>query len=133
MAKSQATIDQAIWIEQARKLLGPSPVRLHHVPGWFSKAIRKAYGRSRPTTPAGEAMQGLLRHHWTERWLDHWGSTRHCAQVAFVAEPYGITEQEVALIATIASDLGCDWRLCSNSWWYPGSTLRILFYPKAAS
>jgi hypothetical protein len=101
-------------IEQARALLGPSKVRLHHVPRWFAK--------SRIISESGI---------WQGSWLDHFGSTTLAdGRAAFVSEPYHVTAAELAECQEIAARVGCDFWVSANSWWYPGVTIRLVFAKK---
>jgi hypothetical protein len=58
--------------------------------------------------------------------LDHWGTTEDNGREEFVTEPYGLNFE---LAAAFAEMLGLEWRYSANSWWYPGHTFRVSFFP----
>ena len=59
-----------------------------------------------------------------------WRSTTYMGGVAFVSEPYErqITPDTLARLDAFTEKLGIEWHISANSWWYPGWTIRILFY-----
>lgn len=118
---------QQEFIEEARELLRPSPVCQGHVPNWFRVALMKAFpGKMRWQSTVGENVLWAVAGNGAE-WLDHWGSTKFADKVMFVSEPYHFTEVDANHVAAIAKAIGCDWYVDSNSWWYPGHTIRIAF------
>lgn len=121
-------------IEAARELLAPSEVRHHHVPNWFRLALLKAYGTGDGWTNGPHVLQHAVSESSPDgerypSWLDHWGSTKIGEALCFVAEPYNVNERTLRHVASIAARIGCRWWLSPNSWWYPGSTIRIVFAP----
>lgn len=118
-------------IAEARTVLQPSRVRLHHVPDWFRRRLLKAFeGRQRwghRATDGWSVLQNAINQLPSDRWADHCGSTTIHKRPAFVAEPYGVSESDLASIAELARRSGCEWFISSNSWWYPGATIRIAF------
>lgn len=62
-------------------------------------------------------------------WLDHWGSINTEYGTYFVSEPYGFTPSWAPSINRLCEFLGARWQVESNSWHYPGHTVRILIYP----
>jgi hypothetical protein len=126
---------QAIHIAQSRQLLNPSPVRHGHVPNWLRLRILKRIGCHDRDT-AGAAVLGVAvsgHNYILDYWLDHWGSTNHRGRTAFVTEPYNGTPDVLEAAARFAERLGIKWHVCANSWWYPGWTVRILFYEPEAN
>jgi hypothetical protein len=108
-------------------VLKPSPVRSNHLPPWFKTALAKAYPVEFKACYRDHAML-LDRVARGEGWLDHCGSTRlHNGSIAFVSEPYGLTPGALAAVEALAERLGCRWHVSANSWWFPASTLRIVF------
>lgn len=108
LAKSRA---QQAHIDQARVLLKPLPVRLHHCPRWFRRA-------------------GVLgpRRSYSAQWLDHWGSVKLAdGRVAFVSEPYNVSAEDLAECEAIAAKIGALFTVDPNSWWFPGQTIRLVF------
>ena len=115
-------------IRQAREILRPTPVRLHHAPGWFSRVVQRAYGRGCQGATLLEQIARLTDHAADSRWLDHWGSTKlPDGRVAFASEPYDLSPSAVTMLARFAEDIGCEFWVSPNSWWYPGATIRLLF------
>ena len=114
-------------IQARRRVMKPSEVDLHHVPNWFRRRLLKAYGCSDRDT-AGWAVLCHARdaNDWT--WLDHHGSTKWDGQPAFVSEPYGVTAKELQQVADMCERCGLFYRVSANSYWYPGSTIRILIF-----
>jgi hypothetical protein len=126
-------------IEDSRLLLKPCEVKLHSTPPWLNKRLRD-YRRSRKLDTVPISM--LLT--WTiqdighqERWLDHWGTSvrgpfaccNNTAKLNFVSEPYGFsrnTAKELDLFCDVLG--GLDWHVSSNTFWYPGATVRITIH-----
>ena len=120
-----------ILIQRARELLKPSPVRLHHVPGWLTKRIKQRLGRLPGCHYADDRLREVASMAagsvMCDSWLDHWGSTTHRGRKAFVTEPYA-DRSHIEAALRFADLLGLQVEFAANSWWYPGSTLRIAFY-----
>jgi hypothetical protein len=101
---------------------------------WLKKRIRLAIKSRRIETAYSDADSVLLNCNLTKRWLDHWGTSntpRH--KQTFVAEPYDVTASTVASVDQFAEILGLDWCLRANSYWFPGNTFRIEFWPREES
>lgn len=132
MTKSQAEIRQRQHIEAARELLKPSPVRHHHVPDWLRRRCLKRFG----TGGNGDTSGWHVIHHAVEQvvdgrsrhWLDHFGSTTIGDRRAFAIEPYNLTRPCLADVFRLGDELGLDVEIDANSWWYPGRTIRVLFF-----
>lgn len=113
-------------IEKARLILKPSPVRLHHMPRWFIAGVRRSHGRLLYNSAITTLENGPYCR--TTHWLDHWGSTDYHGKQCFVSEPYNLSAEAIKAISDFCRDAGFCWEILSNSWWYPGSTLRLLIY-----
>lgn len=134
--ENDTTRQQELRIKAARELLEPTPVRLHHFPLWMKQAMnRVAKARGFTFTrdsimPLGrfeELLHSLMApeiRHKNAR-LDHWGSSRTANEESFVSEPYGMTVEAFAAWELFAELAGLKCCLSPNSYWYPGSTMRI--------
>jgi hypothetical protein len=130
---NESAKQQAINIETARKLLSPTPVRLHHVPKWFAvqaRQLARKIGCRLPYEWTDDSIHALARRFATceETWMDHYGSTTIHGRMAFVAEPYPVSAETIGKIAELARQLGLECFVSANSWWYPGWTIRIGFW-----
>jgi hypothetical protein len=121
---------QRKWIEQVRRLLEPTPVKLNKVPGWFRLALLRGYGCHKYESTSGYILLPQIASNQSWGWLDHWGSTDYYGRSAFVSEPYGLGEDDLTAIADMCwrCDLRCE--ISSNSWRYPGATVRVLIFQK---
>ena len=127
---SMADVQQEI-IDRARDLLQPSAVKTGRIPPWLRWKLRAAKREGR-IDPAGESDTWLLQAAVVAAgggglWMDHWGRTDWNFKDVFVTEPYHFEEEPVRRFAEL---LDLDYRVSANSWHYPGSTFRILFFPK---
>lgn len=122
------------WIANARTATGAREVRLNKIPLWARRSIQRAYRAE--GTRAGHLLDVALLG--DDRWrhlFDHWGtshipSSNGVDTQTFCTEPYaGRWHIETAL--RFADWIGCDVRIGGASWWYPGSTVRIEFLPRA--
>ena len=126
---SEAASKQEEFIQAARKLLKPGAIKLWGAPVWFKKAYRKSFGGCK-RTEYGDVVTRLANNHGFA-WLDHFGeSVWYSGEKIFVSEPYQITNKDHSQISELARELDCEYRISSNSWWYPGHTIRIEFYEK---
>jgi len=127
-----AELQQQRLIHAARKLLWPSPVRLHHVPQWLVRRIRERVGKPQRLHPGGPDYLHYAVSATGGRdgayWLDHWGSTTTPAgRPAFVSEPY-LRPAMVQRAEAFAKMLGLEFVMSANSEWYPGNTIRLMFW-----
>lgn len=123
---------QRQFIDDARKLLNPSPVRTSHVPTWLKKKIRAAVKAKQVAARYSDPEMVLLNDlTWENRWLDHYGTTtwRDFKDV-FVSEPYSVDGKTLSQIEQFAERLGLECQVDANSWHFPGWTIRILLWPK---
>ena len=97
-------------IEAARELLKPTPVEI----GKLTRAVRKRFGYLVPGYD----------------WLDHWGVTNYYGERCFVSEPYNLRSNSLAEAEQFAQEIDCELVVLSNSWWFPGATIRLLFRAK---
>lgn len=106
-------------IEALRKLYGPTPVRISHVPGWFKQKMRlwlRLHDKVK-----GPICFVIEEFRIATGWnVDHYGSSGD----AFVNEPYGEARE---MNAKIAEMLNCDFVESDNSYWFPGYTKRYEF------
>jgi hypothetical protein len=125
-------------IEQLRVMVGGQKVTLHHVPNWLRLKCLKVFG-----TPEFGDVDGysVIRHALdstgpSNGWLDHWGTIRISRKSVdntvvnktnFVSEPYGITAHELRHITSFSDKIKVRVFIEGNSWWYPGSTIQIIF------
>ncbi len=110
--------DHEKFLIAARKALTPSPVKLGKVPTWLKKSMKLVF-----KDPDKEIHSPI--------WSDHWGTAEWGSHKdAFVSEPYGIGIDTLVAVDDFAKKVGCEWKLCSNSYHFPGNTFRIVFYPK---
>ena len=118
-------------IRRERERLNPSPVEPDKVPAWLRRLLLAAKrdgkfrdgrystdGRSLLHDAAGDCGFG-----WN---LDHWGTTKKDGNTYFVSEPYSYQREAVEAFAAM---LGLKWWEDSNSWWFPGRTVRLWFAP----
>lgn len=145
-ASDLAAAKQRQMILDARKVLEPGEVKLHVIPIWLSKRIT-AYRRLNCLAPTSsrvwalqDAILEIARAAGLEpdfRWLDHWGvsdsgpySCCHGKNKCFVAEPYGFSTRTALWLDAIADALDLTWHISSNTYWFPGSTIRIILHEK---
>lgn len=120
--KTDAGQQQRKLIAEARQLLRPGEVKLHKTPPWLNKKLRAYHKRT---------QVHLLTEPW--RWLDHWGTSAGpyscCQGPVFVSEPYAFGFDEAEALMRFCDKLGgLTWHVSSNTWWYPGSTVRITIH-----
>ena len=118
-------------IEEARRILKPRKVRAGHVPNWLRRKMLKRFGCESGYTDAWSVLQQTLGRLYggRPRWLDHYGSSKQGDVNVFVAEPYSLTAADLRDVAAFATELGLSVAVGSNSWHYPGATVRIEFRP----
>ena len=116
--------------EAVRAILHPSPVRLHHVPGWLRLRMLGVFGCGGGST-SGWAVLHHAAGSWPS-WLDHFGSTvLPNGKRAFVSEPYGFTPEMAEELKAFCSPMGLSWHVDPNAEWYPGRTVRIVIQEPA--
>lgn len=127
---SEAARKQKAWIDHARKATEAREVALHKCPKWARKAIRNAI------PDAGHVLDvsgGVPSSFDGVHLFDHWGTSRierhGYTGPTLVTEPYGYREHVEAALR-FADLIGCNVEIGRASWWFPGSTVRIEFYPK---
>jgi hypothetical protein len=123
--------------EDVRRLLKPGEVKLHKVPPWLTKRLhvyRKAHALSR--LPSSLILEETIPIIDSGRWLDHWGTSNvgpfACCHKSlnFVSEPYEFGAREAKTLDRFCGALGggLQWHVSSNTWWYPGHTVRITIH-----
>ncbi len=115
--------------QAARKILKPSPVR-NGVPGWFRRALLKAFPASKGD---GATVVNEVKRKLKLSWLDHFGSTEWRDQTAFVSEPFHLTLADLQSVAELTKKIGCTYEIDANSFHNPGRTFRILIFQRAAN
>ena len=132
---STTALDTEAFIAEARRLLNPSPVQLHRVPGWLRKRLRKAFHHEAWETSGPQLLLAAVRKiggHNGDAVMDHWGTTTDAkGRPVFVTEPYGLTATGLETIQALASACKCEWRVEANSYWYPGHTVRVVLYEES--
>jgi hypothetical protein len=117
------------YIDAARAVLKPTPVELHKIPRWLSVRLYQARQEGKihvkPNMPSYCLLYAVAGPDSFD-WLDHWGTTTVDGEVEFVSELYSLNLKAAKRFAKL---LGLKWRYSANSWWYPGWTYRISFYP----
>ena len=131
---SAAQRTQDAFIHEARELLKPIPVGLPSVPNWLRLKMLKAFGCPDRATDGHSvlwhAISKTARH---GRWVDHFGSSELYGRPAFVSEPYDFSAGTAQDVSAFCDPMGLRWVVCSNSYWFPGRTIRIAIYdPKEA-
>lgn len=133
MTKAATTINQEI-IQQLRTLLKVPPVKVGHVPQWFSRGLRKLLKDRGDRPPFGKwEKNSLLQTAFQKHYglLDHWGSTvLKDKRVAFVLEPYWIEGSALLFCEALREQLGCDFWVSPTSWHFPGATFQLMFVEK---
>lgn len=114
------------FIEAARKVMQPSPVRPCKVPLWMRKRLFAAMRRMGLNAQTNANCE-LLTTVSPRGLLDHHGRTNWHGNDAFVTEPYDDRSELAAVFAERLGD-GVEWRLDANSWHFPGRTFRIVFW-----
>lgn len=127
------------FIEGARRLLKPGEVKLHTVPTWLNVRLR-AYRKARllDRLPSSMLLTMTIGSICSDPgWLDHHGASttgpfKCCHQmVNLVSEPYDFGSETACALDTFCRVLGgLEWHVSSNTWWYPGSTVRITIHEK---
>jgi hypothetical protein len=128
-------------IDEARRVLRPIEVALGDRPKWLGPRIaafrRKHDLGAMSVSMAFENTVGLICPE--PYWLDHWGRCRKgsaacCYAIGdiLVAEPYNFYSATAKSLDIFCKKLDLEWHVSSNSWWYPGSTVRIEIHPKSA-
>lgn len=107
----------------------PTPVRVGVLPAWFRDALTRwldLHGDEDGYTD--DALIGaLLGHLGPCEWLMHWGE----AGGAFVAEPFGVTQQDIAQLGELCRGVSATWRMGANAWHFPGRCVRIAIEPES--
>lgn len=126
--------------QKVRDVLKPAPVE-HEFPEWIVELAREAIERGRLGVRyqyTGKKLPDWVIHDAIatnfRAALDHYGTAKIDGEVVLVGEPYASAGLEVVDIARrLAEVLGCDIRMSSNSWHYPGKTIRFIFSKRKPS
>src|SRR5690606_8005492 len=115
---------------EARKLLQPSKIRPGHVPNWFRLACLRGFrGQIRRDDMDGGGVVQKLQDLVPHLNLDHDGSLQMDGRTVYVAEPYCVSAAEIVAGKQLADTIGCQFIVSSNSWHYPGQTIRLIWSP----
>ena len=125
MSRSPTTEQITDRIEAARKLLRPRPVKLNKYPRWLLRRVR-ALGECHRPLPIEFIARGQIQT--MAVWLDHCGTSDDDSRESFVSEPYRFASLDARELDSFCEALGLTWYLSSNSWWYPGRTVRIVIH-----
>ncbi len=121
-------LPQAQQIAAAREILQPNPVIKGKYPVWLRKILDKEYA----TFSLSSVLSNLANE--TITCIDHWGISAGYysgdPEYCFVAEPYGIGHKELAVIEKFCKKHNLKWYVSSNSWHFPGKTIRLVIRPK---
>lgn len=135
------------YIRDARRLLKPPEVILHIIPRWLSKRItayRKKHNIYSASGCKQTDFQNVCCHilhqigidPYACTWLDHWGTSKGgpygCCKDCFVSEPYGFDFTKAKIIEALCQALDLTWHVSSDTYWYPGRTVRITIHEKAS-
>ena len=119
-------------INAVRRLIQVKEPVLHRIPSWLTKRLR-AFGRRQHV--GGYSAEMIMQSYMpcSMHWLDHWGTLKPgccCSDAAaFVSEPYGLTDKDAKEVTRFCEALGgLSWHVEADSWWYPGSTVRIVIH-----
>ena len=111
-----------------------SPVLQSHLPDWLRRRLLSVL-KPNPYGTASWAVLMLAKERFNARWLDHVGSIKiHDHEsgvdvVAFVAEPYGLSGDDLQSALRFAEATGCRLFVDACSEWFPTRTLRLTFLP----
>ncbi len=124
--KTMRPMTQAEFIDAARKLLKPNPVTLGE-PQWLHEILAFKYG----DTPLYEILQ-RYNCAWSK---DHAGTSKGsygcCPDDCYVLEPYGTCGKELIGLEKFCADNNLSIHVDSNSYHFPGKTIRIIMHPQA--
>lgn len=106
------------------------------IPPWAKKSIRAAIRRDTGRAAPQFFDDVFNRKEWSSpRLFDHYGTSRierlGYEGASLVTEPYG-SRAHIESAFRFADWIGCEVEIGGAAWWYPGWTVRIEFYPKAA-
>lgn len=126
------------YIRAARKALKPPRVTLNKFPRWLQRRCQVYLKslRQRRDICAVNILVDVASYIAADMgldvsspWMDHWGTFVHQdGKKRFVSEPYNCDSATLALCETIAKRLQIGFYASSNSWWYPGYTMSLVFY-----
>jgi hypothetical protein len=134
-------------INAARKLLEPQPVDTGAFPSWLSERCRdylKRHDLHYRGLTGISAFDAVVRAVAEDDqinghgcWLDHYGVSLggpwaccHKAGECFVSEPYGFSFRAAQICEAVANALDLQWHVSSNTWHFPGRTVRITFHER---
>lgn len=109
-----------------------SPVWGERLPAWLKRRITVEARRRIPGILVSQyGRYDLLRLVGaSDRWLDHWGTTRTWGREIFVSEPYGLTADAVEELLEFCRVLNLGFDFDATSSHFPTRTLRIMMWPR---
>lgn len=111
--------------DELRRLMNPSPVRLHHEPRWLKSMIRDAMRGKNTRIPSCASVWDMcIRLGINPHFLDHWGSAEK--GTVFISEPY-LSHYMIHSAAAFASAVGLQLDVSAVSEWNPPRTIRLTF------
>lgn len=119
-------------IRHLRRELNPNPVKLHEVPEWVRRACLKIVKGKRwrgSSTRGPVVLEDAVNLCSRDGWCDHWGTVVINGKQCLASEPYGMTAESMKSAIEFAEKIGARLEIDSNSWWFPGRTVRLTFFP----
>ena len=136
------------FIQVARELLKPEPVKLSAFPMWLTKRSRAYLKKNGVETRwhSGSSLFNLVLQEVSKSlgldyptgMIDHDGTCidgpyKCCqGQTCFVSEPYGFGLEWAQICDGAAKALDICWHVSANSFWNPPATIRLMFHERAA-
>lgn len=118
-----------------REKWGVTEVETGEFPRWFRPLVTAAVNDGRLPKPDFSithpfyAFQHSARHCGGESWIDHCGRLKlPDGSWVIVSEPYQLSCDAFQQLQKFCNLLRLTYRVQPESWWYPGSTLRITIW-----
>lgn len=112
--------------DELRRLMQVKEVQLNRVPAWLKKKSRQVVGVPKST------VWDLFFKFGATNLLDHWGMIS--GESDFISEPYVNVDciaRDFQAVLALAKAIDCRLILSFCSWWYPGRTIRLTFFPNS--
>jgi hypothetical protein len=138
-----AARSQQRYIDEARKVLGLTEIEVCKVPRWLSSRLA-GYRRENAEVALlsglmpDQLLLDVVKHMEDGQWLDYWGMLSsgpfqccHGHEGNLVDEPYYFGSDTALALDKFCQALGgLVWHVSSDSWRYPGCTVRITIHPE---
>lgn len=98
----------------------------HKIPVWLDRLLKpkvKEMGLY--------SVEELLT--FRRKWVDHWGKAITPRGEVFVCEPYSLHDESMWSILGFCDEYGLRCHVDPKSSHYPGSTIRLEFYPRSGN